>query len=267
MSITKKHSPYPPLIAHRGAGKVVPENTLAAFRYGSEVGFTMFECDVKLSQDQELFLLHDVTLTRTTNGEGLAKERSWEALSRLDAGSWHSPKYCGEPLARFESLVDFILSNHYQLDIEIKPNPGEAYKTGVAAALFLKNRVAERHAQSRPPLATTFLFSSFEPEALLGAKEAAPEIPRALLVDHLFAGYEAIFEQMNQLSCAGLILNEQIISSEIINRVKQHDNFIMVYTTNEVDRINQLLEMGIDSIITDSMTLKVMPDGTVLARS
>ena len=64
--------PYPLWIAHRGAGKLAPENTLAAFRQGASFGYRAFECDVKLSADGQLFLLHDATLDRTTDGRGVA---------------------------------------------------------------------------------------------------------------------------------------------------------------------------------------------------
>ena len=60
--------PYPRWIAHRGAGKLAPENTLTAFRLGAQHGYRMFECDAKLSADGVPFLMHDATLDRTTNG-------------------------------------------------------------------------------------------------------------------------------------------------------------------------------------------------------
>ena len=67
--------PYPRWIAHRGAGKLAPENTLAAFRLGAQHGYRMFECDAKLSADGVPFLLHDATLERTTNGQGRAGDQ------------------------------------------------------------------------------------------------------------------------------------------------------------------------------------------------
>ena len=91
--------PYPRWIAHRGAGKLAPENTLAAFRLGAQHGYRMFECDAKLSADGVPFLLHDATLERTTNGRGTGGELPWSALAQLDAGSWHSRAYAGEPLS------------------------------------------------------------------------------------------------------------------------------------------------------------------------
>jgi len=83
--------PYPRLAAHRGAGKLAPENTLAAFRLGYAHGYRMAELDVKLSADGVAFLLHDNTLDRTTNVRGRADALNWRQLSLLDAGSWHSP--------------------------------------------------------------------------------------------------------------------------------------------------------------------------------
>ena len=93
-----KDWPYPLWIAHRGAGILAPENTLAAFRVGASFGYRAFECDVKLSADGVPFLLHDDTLERTTPASGTAGARPWAELARLDAGAWHSRTYAGEPL-------------------------------------------------------------------------------------------------------------------------------------------------------------------------
>ena len=68
LEVSGQNWPYPRWIAHRGAGKLAPENTLAAFRLGASHGYRMFECDVKLSADGIPFLLHDATLERTSNG-------------------------------------------------------------------------------------------------------------------------------------------------------------------------------------------------------
>ena len=67
--------PYPLWVAHRGAGKLAPENTLAAFRAGAAHGYRAFECDVKLSADGVLFLLHDATLEQI--GRASCRERVW----------------------------------------------------------------------------------------------------------------------------------------------------------------------------------------------
>jgi glycerophosphoryl diester phosphodiesterase len=113
--------PYPFWVAHRGAGKMAPENTLAAFRLGATHGYRMCECDAKLSADGSVFLLHDATLERTTSGQGLAGQLSWAELSQLDAGSWHSRQYAGEPPCSLAALARFCLASGYALNIEISP--------------------------------------------------------------------------------------------------------------------------------------------------
>src|ERR1700741_3250095 len=96
--------PYPRWVAHRGAGKLAPENTLASFRLGAQYGYRMFECDAKLSADGVPFLMHDATLDRTTNARAvfgpapsnIGGDHAWAELAKLDAGGWHSRSYAGE---------------------------------------------------------------------------------------------------------------------------------------------------------------------------
>src|SRR3954454_22287764 len=110
--------PYPRWIAHRGAGKLAPENTLAAFRVGAAHGYRAFECDVRLSADGVPFLLHDDTLQRTTSAGGLASDLPWARLARLDAGAWHGPAFVGEPLPSLETNADYVIENGFALNIE-----------------------------------------------------------------------------------------------------------------------------------------------------
>src|SRR5690606_41963235 len=86
--------PYPRLIAHRGGGKLAPENTLAAFQCGANHGFEMFQCDVKSAADGALFLLHDTKQDRNTTGQGVAGAQDWGASARPGAGRWHSTRLC-----------------------------------------------------------------------------------------------------------------------------------------------------------------------------
>src|SRR5438093_923645 len=119
-----KDWPYPRYIAHRGAGKLAPENTLAAMRVGYAHGYRMVEFDVKLSGDGVPFLLHDETLDRTTTACGRADAYSWGELAKVDAGSWHSPAFAGEPLPTLTAIARWAIANGVACNIEIKPTPG-----------------------------------------------------------------------------------------------------------------------------------------------
>ena len=154
--------PYPRLVAHRGAGKVAPENTLTAMRVGHAHGYRMVEFDVKLSADNVSFLLHDATLERTTSGRGRADALPWRELSRLDAGGWHSAKYAGEPLPTLR--VDRALGARARrpCNVEIKPTPGRERETGAAVALDAATLWRDADV---PPLLSSFSEARSTPRA------------------------------------------------------------------------------------------------------
>jgi glycerophosphoryl diester phosphodiesterase len=135
----------------------------------------MFECDVTLSADGEAYLLHDPKLDRTTDGQGVAVERNWADLSYLDAGSWHSPAYAGEPLLRLGALSRWLQANQLMVNLEIKPGPGDDVRCGEVVA----NEVARLWMGA----AVQPLLSSFEVDALRAAQRAQPDLPRALLLE------------------------------------------------------------------------------------
>src|ERR1700693_1270691 len=76
------------VIAHRGASAFAPENTLAAFEAGMEMGAAFIETDLQLSRDARLVAIHDETLDRTTNGSGPVAAKTVDELRQLDAGAW-----------------------------------------------------------------------------------------------------------------------------------------------------------------------------------
>lgn len=234
--------PYPRWVAHRGAGTRAPENTLAAFRLGASHGYRCFECDVKLSADGVPFLMHDATLERTTNGQGTGGQQPWALLSQLDAGSWHSRTYAGEPLPTLAALAAFVQRNGFALNIEIKPTPGVEEDTG---------RVVAQHVQrlwagaAVPPL-----LSSFRPEALRTAMETAPELPRALLLDTLWPGWEGVARALNVVA---VVTNHQLMDTPLRERLRNEGWRALCYTVNEPADAQRLIELGIDGIITDAV--------------
>jgi glycerophosphoryl diester phosphodiesterase len=233
--------PYPRWIAHRGAGKLAPENTLAAFRLGAEFGYRMFECDAKLSADGVPFLLHDSTLDRTSNGHGVAGDQPWAALSRLDAGGWHSRRYAGEALASLEGLSRFCIANHHALNIEIKPTPGLERLTGETVA---------RHAArlwAGAPLAPPFL-TSFAPDSLQGALATQPELPRGLLLDTLWDGW---LDTAKQLGCVAVVCNYALWDVATVAQVHAAGLRALSYTVNDDWAARHLIALGTDGIITD----------------
>ena len=232
--------PYPCWVAHRGAGKLAPENTLAAFKLGAKNGYRMFECDVKLSSDGVPFLLHDDTLERTTEGQGVAGLQTWQTLQKLDAGRWHSSPYAGEPLPSLETIAAYCITNDFDLNIEIKPTTGTDLYTG---------EVVARHAarlwqkSARKPLLT-----SFKPDALQAARVAAPHLPRGLLLHELWTGW---LETGLMLGCQAIVCNHKLWDSSSVTQAKSADFKTLSYTVNDEADVQRLLALETDGIITD----------------
>jgi glycerophosphoryl diester phosphodiesterase len=232
--------PYPRWIAHRGAGKLAPENTLAAFKLGASHGYRMFECDVKLSSDGVPFLLHDTTLERTTSGHGVAGELPWEALAGLDAGSWHSSNFAGEALPSLEAIARYCINNHYFLNIEIKPTPGLERRTGSV--------VANETGRLWEGVAIPPLLSSFQPSCLAAALDAQPQLPRGLLLDKLIPGWLGI---ALELGCVAVICKHTLWNESTVNQARSAGLRTLSYTVNDESSVQRLLSLGTDGLITD----------------
>ncbi len=236
--------PYPRWVAHRGAGKLAPENTLAAFKLGAQHGYQMFECDAKLSADGHVFLLHDATLERTTNASGLGSAFTWAELAVLDAGSWHSNAYAAEPLCSLDTLAAWCLANSYFLNIEIKPTPSDEARTGTVVA-----REAARLWQNAavPPLLT-----SFQAAALAAAQAEAPHLPRGLLLNDLRDDW---LDLARDLGCVAIVCRHSLWDAHTVQAAKQAGLKLLSYTVNEAQEVQRLLALGTDGIITDRVDL------------
>ena len=234
--------PYPRHVAHRGAGKLAPENTLAAFRHGASFGYRMFEFDVKLSGDGKPVLMHDATLDRTTSGHGRVDALTLGEIALLDAGSWHGPAFAGEPVPTLAAIARYTQANGFLVNIEIKPVPGAEYRTGAAVALDALSLWKDA---AVPPL-----LSSFSEVALEAARLAAPDLPRALLLDKLPADW---LDRLRRLDCVALDSNHRELDAGVIADAHAAGFKVLCYTVNDPARARDLLSWGLDSLITDAV--------------
>jgi glycerophosphoryl diester phosphodiesterase len=221
---------------------LAPENTLAAFERGASLGFAMFECDVQLSADGVPFLLHDLHLSRTTNGQGLAADQTWAYLAGLDAGGWHQRAHTGLGLLRLDQLAHWGRPRGLAFNLEIKPAPGKASVCGAAVA-----RAAKDSWSGGTPLP---LLSSFSAEALQAAQAAAPDLPRAWLLD---AASPLDWQKASDLGCVAVVLHHSLCSASVIAQAHHQGLRALAYTVNDAARAEQLQQWGIDGIITDAV--------------
>lgn len=235
--------PYPTLIAHRGAGRQAPENTLAAMRLGAAYNYKMMEYDVKLSKDGIPILLHDDDLLRTSNMTGCAGELNFVELAACDAGAWHSAAFAGEPIPTLHAIAAYTITNTLHSNIEIKPHTGTDAGTGRQVALLASQLWASA---SLPPL-----LSSFSEIALKAAMHAAPHLPRALLFEH--TPPTDWLERVQRLSCVAVNLNNHYVTQALIQRILDAGLAVTVWTVNDPIRMRQLFDWGCHAIFTDEV--------------
>lgn len=230
----------PRIICHRGASGHAPENTLAAMRKAAELGGRWVEFDAKLTRDNVAILMHDDDLERTTDGRGKVAEADWETLRDLDAGSWFGEAFRGEPMPTLSETLVELARLGLGANVEIKPCPGREEETGhMVAALLL---------EEWPASLPTPLISSFSEASLAAAAEAAPRLPRALLVSRIPADWH---DRARALECVAIHTNHRHLTAGRVADVKGAGLAVRAYTVNDRALGESLFGWGVDGVFTD----------------
>ena len=233
----------PRVIAHRGASWQMPENTLAAFARAIELGADMVELDVALSRDDELVVIHDATLERTTSGSGRVRDKTLHELQQLEAGRSAGPDHTTERIPTLAAVLD-LAQERTLLNIEIKEEAVTDRCAGGVAdlviGLVLDHRLADRT-----------ILSSFDPRALAHARRIAPRIYRASLFN---AEHHRGMSPVSVIEGAGIVLfgvSRTQVNEEMVEHCHQCGALVAVYTVNEVSEMEQVLAIGVDALFTD----------------
>ncbi|WP_244815046.1 glycerophosphodiester phosphodiesterase [Caballeronia sp. Lep1P3] len=240
--------PYPVIVAHRGGGKLAPENTLEGIETGARLGLEMIEFDAKLSADNVVFLLHDDDVDRTSNGRGAAKSMTYAQLRALDAGSWFGGEFAGAHMPTLAEVREKCAALNMAANIEIKPCPGREAETGDAVAREAAS--LWRDAEPAP------LLSSFSYAALEAARNAAPDLPRGMLYERVPQDWRA---QTAALACVSLHADHRSLDETLVREIKDAGLRVLAYTVNEGERARLLARWGVDAICTDRIDV-IGPD-------
>ena len=246
--------PYKKILAHRGGGKLAPENTIAALNCGLAHGFRAVEFDVMLARDGVPVVMHDPALGRTVAGAGNVFDYDGAELAAMDAGSWFGKEYCVERVPLFADFAAFCKAHGIWMNIEIKPAPGFELETGRVVAAHARALFALEIAAG--DLARVPLLSSFSEEALAAAQHAAPDVPRALLLDVVPRNWQ---RRARALGAVAIHTNHKHLSAHLARQI-QHAGFsLFCYTVNNPIRARELLAWGVDGFCTDRIDL-IGPD-------
>jgi len=241
------NAPSNGLIGHRGLASFAPENTLIGFQMAKVKGFEWIEFDIQLSKDNELIVIHDHNLNRTTNGNGLVYEQHSEILSKLDAGSWFAQEFSGASIPNLEKDLLKILKLDLNINIEIKcpPEAKQDYKDTIADKIIslITNRWYSFY--SLP------LISSFDWDILLRIRKALPKQPIGFLCENITAD---VLRIAAQTSNASIHCSYSNLSDAQIYQAQAFNIPLLVYTVNQQELANKLIDTGVFGVFTDKLT-------------
>ncbi|WP_426072632.1 glycerophosphodiester phosphodiesterase [Janthinobacterium sp. DSP2-3-3] len=240
--------PYPRTLAHRGGGTLAPENTLAALRCGLSYGYRAVEFDVMLAADGVPVVVHDPELGRTVAGSGHINEYTAAQLGAMEAGAWFGPAFAGEGVPTFDAVVAYCKAQRIWMNIEIKPAPGFDAATGEAVARATRAHFSQEIAAGK----LLPLLSSFSIAALEAARQAAPELARAWLVEAIPADWAL---QARELGVVAIHCDHQQLTRALALAVKGEGFGLFCYTVNTPERASELLAWGVDGFCTDRIDL------------
>ena len=227
------------IVAHRGASRIAPENTLTAFRLAAAQGARWLEFDVSLLGDGTPVIHHDATVDRCTDGHGPLAALGARDLAGLDAGSWFGPGFAGEPLPTLDQALDLFEELDLSANLEMKPHdadPGPMARA-VAAALSVR-----RWTRSR------ILVSSFDLGALAALRRLMPDQPIAVLYEDPPADWP---ERLAALSASSLHIWYEYLDADLAARARSEGIHLRVYTINQPDLMLPFRDTGLTGVITD----------------
>lgn len=235
----------PLVLGHRGARAYAPMNTLPGFALAMQQGADGVELDVWRTADGHLVVLHDDTVDDTTDGRGSIHAMTLEMVKTLDAGTWFGAAYAGTPVPTLDEVFA-ALPSPALINVEIKKTDNETADTdgieALVAACIDRHAAHDRvivssfslwalhhfHAVSRVPLALGYLYmADQEPAAVLaGLGDLANS------VHHLHPYHEPL-------------------THAVVQAITETGRQVNTWTVNDAGRMRELLDMGVQGIITD----------------
>lgn len=227
-------------VAHRGFSAVAPENTLAAFEKAIEAGANMLEFDVMLTGDSQVIVFHDYRLGRTTNGSGLINKSNWAYIRSLDAGIWFGQKFRLQRVPLLEDVLD-LAKGRARLNVEMK----HRRRDGVSLLVERCIRAVERHRMN-----DEVVFSSFNLEALRVLHHISPHLRFAPLYRHNLRPTPRSFPL--QFGAQAVVLNHLFLNRATVVGFHGMGLKVFVYTVNGHHRIEKMIRMRVDGVISDN---------------
>ena len=226
------------VVGHRGAMGYAPENTLASFRRAAALGAHAFECDVRLTQDGEVVVIHDATVDRVSDGSGRVEHMTLGQLKRLDVGGRFGPDYAGERIPTLEEALELGRPMGLDVVIEIKGEPEPARSlVEKTVDCIVRQDMVHRCA-----------VISFHHPCLLWARERAGEISTGILFGH---GTPDPIGEAKSFAADSIRPHCARINRSLVEQAHAQGLVVHAWTVNDDEVARSLVGAGVDSLGTD----------------
>lgn len=216
----------PMIFGHRGASSIEPENTMKAFQQAFEDGADGIEFDVRLTADNQMVIIHDSLINRTSNGFGLVRKKTYQELLEFDFGK-------GEKIPLLEDVLKKF-GNQKWLNIEIKEKGFEKQ----LLELLDKQKITKK-----------YVISSFDISVIQKIKELNSDIPTAFLYGRIIIHLQAL---ISKSQCDGIHPKHTFVNRRLISEARYYRLAVRAWTVDSQRKAWKLTKLGINGIITNN---------------
>ncbi len=233
------------VIGHRGAMGYAPENTLASFEEAIRRGADLLELDVQLTHDNEVAVLHDSSVDRTTNGEGLVRDLPWKKIKGFDAGAWYGPEFAKQYVPSLSDVINRFrhrrtaLHHPLGLIIELKTIRGSGGSLADAVVATLqKEQFTDR-----------VIVISFDAVALQEVRSAHKTLPTGLLYSE--ESEDSRVMQAKQIGANAIFPRKTCVSARGVAAAHKVGLAVVSWTANTKNEMKRMMTCGVDGITTN----------------
>jgi len=221
------------VVGHRGAAGVEPENTIRGFRYALELGVDYVECDVHLTKDNQLIVMHDETVDRTTNGTGAIRNLTFAEVRSLDAGK-------GERVPTLAEVLE-VVKDRAILLIELKGEGVEEQAVQTVKEMQMDEQV---------------IFTSFHLDRIRKVKSPLPPFAKggkggisSLKVGAIFGQPPAdACQQALDAGASGIGVHYRNLRRELVNKAHSHGLDVRAWNPDTVPEMQAMIDLGVNGV-------------------
>lgn len=228
-------------VAHRGVPSLIPENTIASYKYALSLNIDMLEIDIHRTKDGKLIIMHDPTTERTTLKKGVIKDLTYDELLKYDIGKWKGKQFIGARIPLLQEVLQLIKSTDTKLLIEVKqpdkyPHIEEELLNEIIKIGINLDRI---------------IIQSFDRNSVKKVRELNKDIELGVLISkrHRFIRNDTI-QKISEYA-QYLNPNYKILTKRLVKNMHRHGLKTLPYTVNDYHNFERMIEIGVDGVITD----------------